>query len=342
MELYTTDPLLDGRWEKLSAEHPGASVFHQRGWLEALRRTYGYTPIVLTSSPPGEPLRDGIVLCRVSSWATGTRAVSLPFTDHCEPLLDACCPASEFANWLRMECDRQRWKYVEIRPLSWDEGEGVLQCSQSYCMHTLDLTRATEQIFQGLHKDSIQRRIRRAEREGLGYETGRGQGLLDDFYHLMVRTRKRHGLIPQPRAWFRNLVDCMGDRLQIRLARKQSRPIAAILTLRNRGVVTYKYGCSDEKFHNLGGMPFLFWKLIEESREAGAEELDFGKSDLNQKSLITFKERFGSRRRLLHYFRYPRTRVVSERDWRAVRQAFSMLPVSLGPVAGRLLYRHLA
>src|SRR5260370_39896401 len=31
-------------------------------------------------------LESGIVLCRVESWLTGCRLVSLPFSDHCQPI----------------------------------------------------------------------------------------------------------------------------------------------------------------------------------------------------------------------------------------------------------------
>ena len=57
MEIHALDPLSDGRWDEL-VRHPGASVFHERGWLEALGGTYRYEPFVLTSAPPGEPLEN--------------------------------------------------------------------------------------------------------------------------------------------------------------------------------------------------------------------------------------------------------------------------------------------
>src|SRR5438270_9595531 len=80
---------------------------------------------------------------------------------------------SEFVNWLRAECDRQQWKYVELRPLSWNvDPERQMLCSSSYFSHSLDLTASREHIFRGLHKDCTQRRIRRAERAGLTYEAG--------------------------------------------------------------------------------------------------------------------------------------------------------------------------
>jgi len=88
VNVYRMNPFSDGRWDDLVARHPNASAFHERGWLYALARTYGYEPLVITTSPPGERLTNGVVLCRISSWLTGTRLVSLPFADHCEPLLD--------------------------------------------------------------------------------------------------------------------------------------------------------------------------------------------------------------------------------------------------------------
>ena len=44
------DPIRDPRWPELLNRHPGATVFHTPGWLEALRRTYGYEPGVLTTA----------------------------------------------------------------------------------------------------------------------------------------------------------------------------------------------------------------------------------------------------------------------------------------------------
>ena len=62
--------------------------FTRRGWLRALQKTYGYEPIAFTLSAPSEALKSALVFCIVRSWLTGKRLVSLPFSDHCEPLLE--------------------------------------------------------------------------------------------------------------------------------------------------------------------------------------------------------------------------------------------------------------
>jgi len=345
MQFYTLDPTQDSRWDDLVASHPKASVFHQTGWLKALAATYGYRPFVLTSTPPGEPLSDGIALCEVRSWITGSRLVSLPFADHCEPLLNEIGDSFEFTEWIRTECPQHNWKYIEIRPLSWQmHSDCPLVASQSFWFHTLDLAPSLEQIFRNSHRSCIQRRIQRAEREQLKYERGCSEGLLNDFYRLLLITRRRHRLIPQPRAWFQNLVACMSPGLEVRVARKENLPIAAILTLCHRNTVVYKYGCSDEKFHHLGGMPFLFWKLIEEGKTAGAEQIDFGRSDLENEGLVRFKDQLGATRRRLTYFRFQESatgKYLAASDLTVARRLFSVLPDALSSLAGQLLYRHI-
>ena len=59
----TIDPLIDRRWRDLVARDPRASAFHTPEWLDALRRTYGYTPIAYATDGP--ELRDAIPFCVV-------------------------------------------------------------------------------------------------------------------------------------------------------------------------------------------------------------------------------------------------------------------------------------
>jgi CelD/BcsL family acetyltransferase involved in cellulose biosynthesis len=345
VKIHILDPLVDTRWDDLVGQHPSASAFHHRGWLEALSRTYGYKPFALTTTPEGEPLKNGLAVCQVSSWITGTRLVSLPFSDHCEPLLDDPGELPEFVNWLKAECDLQQQRYVELRPLlAAHNTDCGLQPASSYWFHDLDIRPGLEQLYRRLHNNSFRRKLLRAEREHLSYEAGHSQQLVDEFYRLLLATRKRHQMLPQPRNWFRNLVACLGDKIQIRLTRKNGVAIAAMLTIQHRSCVVYKYGCSDERFHSLGGMPFLFWRLVEESKATGAEKIDFGRTDLNNEGLIAFKDRFGTSRRLLTYYRHPRAAIRGVNTlWnsQAVKQVFSLLPGVVSSAAGRVLYRHM-
>jgi CelD/BcsL family acetyltransferase involved in cellulose biosynthesis len=345
---YQLDPLQDPRWEELVQRHPDASIFHSTAWLQALRQTYGYEPVAYTTTAPGQELANGLVFCRVKSWLTGYRLVSVPFSDHCQPLLDSPGCFSVLLSSLEKSLERENWKYIELRPL-WTDGlplgpDADLAKNESYFMHMLDLRPDVDVLLRSFHKSCVQRKIHRAEREHLTYEEGRSKDLLAKFYHLLIVTRRRHGLPPQPLQWFQNLIQSLGESISIRVASKDGQPVASILTLFHKTTLVYKYGCSDARFHNLGGTLLVFWKAIQDGKRLGALEYDLGRSELDNPGLITFKENWGAKSLPLNYYRYPPQRSLSfNSDWRTrvMKQACSRMPDIFLTTTGRLLYRHI-
>jgi hypothetical protein len=338
--VHVIDPLRDPRWAALVERHPKASVFHTVEWLRALQRTYGYEPIAYTTSRPGNDLENGFVFCAVRSWLTGRRLVSLPFSDHCEPLAQSADELRELGRFLQ-NGGAGRWRYVEMRPTD-AEPAAPFQAASSWAWHRVDLSPEPAALMRRFHRDCVQRKIRRAEREGLTYEAGRDPRLLDSLYALLHMTRERHGVPPQPRRWFANVMESLGDRACIRIASKDGRPIAGILTLRHGRTMVYKYGGSDASAHNLGGMALLFWNAIQEARRDGAVELDLGRSDPDQAGLIAFKERWGAAPSALTYWRHAPD-PASSRAWALdfAKTISARLPGRALTVAGRLLYRHI-
>jgi Acetyltransferase (GNAT) domain len=348
MRFYQIDPTLDPRWADFVERHPNASVFHSVGWLKALRSTYGYEPVVLTTSPSDEKLKNGLVLCRVRSWLTGNRLVSLPFSDHCEPLCDSVPELNSLLRHLQTASGNERSKYVEIRPVNLDfgqAGEGIeFLPSATHSLHILDLRPDVNEIFRNLDKDSVQRRIGRADRAGLVEKCGRSDDLLKDFYTLFISTRSRHSLPPIPYSWFRNLIQCQGEALEIRLVYKDETPVAGILTLQFRNTVYYKYGCSDAKFNRLGATPWLLWKAIASAKSNGAAEFDLGRTEQGNEGLLTFKNHWVSQPKRLLYWKFPGSRSpVSAGGWklRLAKLIFSCMPDRLLTITGNLIYRHI-
>ena len=346
-EVYQIDPLGDPRWPEFVARHPRSSFYHSQPWLESLRRTYGYRPVAYTTSPAGSELRNGLVFCQVESWLTGRRIVSLPFSDHCEPLLGSEDDFEKLISILLPVFQKEHWKYTELRPRSPIAQVPLgLQPDKHYCFHSLDLSSGVKELYSSLHKDCIQRKIRRADKEGLEYREGRSPELLAVFYRLFLKMRQRHGIPPQPLAWFLNLAECLGPAMQVRIAFHQGRPAASIITVVHRNTMTYKYGCSDPELTKFGGTPWLFWKVIQEAKSTGLRELDLGRSDWNDPGLITFKDRLGAGRIPVTYWRFPKLQGVVNalsdgKGQRLAGKIFLHMPTPLLPALGRLLYRHM-
>jgi len=339
----TLDPLVDTRWHVLVGRHPRASIFHSVAWLNVLQKTYGYEPVVFGYPDPESGLRSGIVFCKVRSWLTGKRLVCLPFSDHCDPLVDR---ENEFQQLLAIAANQIRdrtCKYVELRPLNLEFSAGMFQPYQRYLFHRLNLRPSLESLYKNLHVNSIRRKIQKAEREGLSVESGNSKELLLEFYALHVLTRRRQSVPPHPLKWFRNILDCLGSAAILRIARRNRTPVAAVLTLEKGTSLVYKYGCSDAQFHSLGAMPFVFWNMISDAKSRGMLELDMGRSEPDNAGLIAFKEKWGAIRHEFEYSRYPLDQRSIEREGSQTllaKRFFSRCPNWLLITAGNLLYPH--
>jgi len=343
-DLFVLDPLRDARWSELVRRHPASSVFHSTEWLAALQSAYGYENVVYTTCAPSANLTSGVVVCKVKSWITGRRLVSLPFSDHCDPLVESRAELDNLLLPLYQSVDDGKWDYCELRPIRFQPGDpSLLGQDDRYCLHMVDLRPSIDAIFRSFHKSSIQRKIRRAEREGLTCEEGNSERLLGHFYRLLIATRKRQHFPPQPIRWFRSLIASFGENLRIRIAFKDGVPIAGLLTLIHKNTVTYKYGCSDARMHPSGGVALLFWKTIQHAKAAGCEKFDLGRSDSGNKGLIAFKEHLGAIRFGLSYWRYPNRVRGHERPWKRmiVKRIVKAAPDKALVAIGTLCYRHI-
>jgi lipid II:glycine glycyltransferase (peptidoglycan interpeptide bridge formation enzyme) len=127
------------------------------------------------------------------------------------------------------------------------------------------------------------------------------------------------------------------------MASKNDCDVASIITLTYKKSMVYKYGCSDARYHNLGGMVFLFWRAIQDAKSSSLAELDLGRSDSDNAGLIGFKDHWNAERSSLVYWGYPARLRLDLNRWqlRAARKVFTLLPMAVLPATGQLLYKHM-
>jgi lipid II:glycine glycyltransferase (peptidoglycan interpeptide bridge formation enzyme) len=250
--------------------------------------------------------------------------------------------------YLKTAVDHQNWKYLEFRPIhvhlgQVDGGTGFVHAAKHF-LHVLDLRPNLDYLFNSFDKDSVQRRVRRAERADLIEKCGTSDELLKDFYALFVKTRGRHHLPATPRAWFRNLIHNQDNMTEIRLAYKDDIPISAILTLQFRNVVYYKYGCSDARFNKFGATCWLLWRAIAAAKANAATSFDLGRTEENNAGLVAFKNHWVARPSPLIYWRFPAVSALdSVNGWKfkMASRVFSWMPDSILRITGKMIYRHI-
>jgi hypothetical protein len=331
-------------WDALVTAHPRCSFFHGAAWAKALQGAYGFTPVYFTANEADG--RSSILpLMEVNSWLTGRRGVALPFTDGCEPLYS---DAASIRNLIQaaLEFGKTRgWKSVECR------GGRELFCeapaSLSFYGHSVDLEENEDRMFARL-ESSVRRAIRKAEKSGVTVTVSRSLETMKVFYSLQCKTRRKHGLPPQPFAFFRNIHEhILSKNLGVIVsAGCQGRPVAASVYFQLGGRAVYKYGASDEAFQHLRGANLVMWEAVKWHARQGAKTLHLGRTSIGNEGLRRFKLGWGAGEQKIEYVKYDlrNSRFVTDADestgW--YNRLFNVLPIGLSRLISAVLYRHCA
>lgn len=331
-------------WDAMALAHPRSSIFHSAAWAKTLQKTYGFEPVYYMA---GEA--DGrsalLPLMEVDSWLTGRRGIALPFTDGCEPLYsDSGAIRKLVASALEFGKTR-RWKSVEWR--GGRELFGNAPASMAFHGHSVELEMDEERMFARL-EGSVQRAIRKAEKNGVAVSVSQSLEAMKVFYNLHCLTRRKHGLPPQPFAFFQNIFEhLLSKKLgMVAVATWHERPIAASVCFQWGERAVYKYGASVEAFQHLRGVNAVMWEAMKWLARHGATTLDFGRTSLGNEGLRRFKLGWGASEQLIEYVKYDlrKNRFVTETDpaagWH--NRVFKLMPVRLSRLMGAMLYRHCA
>lgn len=336
------DPIEDFRWLALVEESPSAEAFHHPRWLELLNLQYGYE-IRACCIESDRGIEAGIPVARVESRLTGKRLVALPFSDTCPPVLakdadPAALPA--LAEALAEESSRTGLALTLHAPLPHSPGAFV---QPRFFRHVLQLAEDPVEVEQRYAKSQVKRGIKRARREGLRAERRTDATALSAFYRLHVKTRKRLGAPTQPKRFIRRFEQLFGAGLGfVEIVFDGEQPIAAAVFLTHNARLTYKYGASDASMLEKRPNNLLFADVIRRGCEAGFRELDFGRTDVCNEGLRSFKRSWGATESELAYTYFTDKEPSPEpalRD-RVVSGAIQRSPALVGRLIGEAAYGH--
>ena len=147
------------------------------------------------------------------------------------------------AQKLQQIARERRWSYFELRSHSIVPDD--VPASESYYGHFLDLRIGPEALISNF-SSSVQRAVRKAQRSGLSVSIQSSPDAMAQFYKLHVRTRRRHGVPPQPRSFFINIqrhLISSGFGFIV-LVECQKGPIAAAMFFKLGRHAVYKFGAS--------------------------------------------------------------------------------------------------
>jgi CelD/BcsL family acetyltransferase involved in cellulose biosynthesis len=344
LEAERIDPIADPAWPAFLAGCDAAEIYHSPQWLELIRAQYGYEFSAHVIRGADGTIEAGLPVARVESFITGKRLVGVPFSDTCPPLLarDADSGAgAALGAALAAASEREGLPLSVHGPL-----EGVPEdcLAPQYVRHELALDTDIEKLEAAYSKKRAVREFRKGKKAGLTFEVGRDRRALDQFYALHLLTRRKLGVPIQPKRFIRRFERLFEEGHGfVGLIRDGDTALAAAVFLIYNGTITYKYGASDpaaldKRPNHLRQAEAIAWGCLH-----GLKRYDFGRTDLDNEGLRSFKTAWGATEIPLPYTYLGQPLPTEEQPGakeRLTEKVIQRSPAFVARAAGELLYRH--
>lgn len=337
-------------WDQFVRDAPDGTIYHSPAWSGIIARSYGFRPAHLTVENSDGALTGVLPLFLVSSPFTGRRLVSLPCTNAAGPLSHSEEDTSRLLAAAVELARRERCRYLEVRgqPGQQLAGPPEMQPLDYYGSFLLELATDAERVRAGFDKRA-RRGIAKAGKSGVRTRFGGDLAAVREFHKLNLITRRKHGVPPQPFAFFEALWATLrpAGAVEVLLAEREGVTIAAIMLLAFKDTVIYAYGASDQRELRHAPNHALFDAAIGWAVDQGYRFFDFGRTAPDNAGLMDFKRQWGATFVPLPYFYWPaRGGFVAEAEAGAKHRLFTAvwrrLPLAATALLGPRLYRHLA
>lgn len=286
---------LDEKWDQFISAHSNL-LFHTSLWHRVIKEGYGCQMryVVLQDLDRW--------LCALPGMIMGNRLFRIfyslvPYGGFIGERKHIPQFVSLLRNWVRGE-KIQRIQIVDLHIKNKQELPDF-NCVESY-RHVLELEgKSADQIWKG-YKDSLKRNIKAALRSDLVFEEIRSREQVDQFYHLYLDSMRRNkALIRYPIQLFQKIYDSLVPEFSDMFFTKyHGRPIAGIVIIYSEETAHYFHGGSATEYLHLKPNDLLFHNAIKIAKEKGKSCFDFMGSSRNMLSLIQFKDKWGTEKRI--------------------------------------------
>lgn len=276
------------RCEAYVAAHPLATAYHHPEWLQVIERAFGHRTKYLTAESRGR-VAGVLPLVFFRSRLFGRFTVSMPFVNYGGVLADG--PEAARALFERaVEDTRQAGgAHLELRHTS--QAFPALPSRRHKVAMRLRLEASPERQWAALDR-KIRNQVRKAERSGLEAEQG-GAELVDDFYEVFRRNMRDLGTPVYGVRFFREALAAFPESMRVAVVRLSGRPVASSITLAHRSTIEVPWASALREFNPLCPNVLLYWHMLRDACERGAQTFDFGRSTPGE-GTFHFKRQWGA------------------------------------------------
>jgi CelD/BcsL family acetyltransferase involved in cellulose biosynthesis len=271
------------------ATQADARCYHAPAWLNALTEGFGYRDSTRYAVSDGD-LVGLLPMVRRRGLRGQNECVALPFS-HQVPLL--ACDASVIARLTEAALDLAPRLVVRDAVDSATSGQRIDSGSVTAWVDLRGGYKEVSQRFSSMAR----RGVRKAVQERIEVALATDADAVDQFYELLIETRRRQGVPIYPRGFLHAVRRHFGpDASRLWLARDQGCVVAGLWLLLFQGHVLYAFGASRSASDGLRKRPnnLLFDRVIASLCDEGYPTFDLGSAHRDNAGLIAFKQGWGA------------------------------------------------
>jgi len=298
IEVYNLKRNEEKEWDEYVKSHKLSTFYHQIGWKNVVKKTYGHKPIYLVAKLDGE-IKGVLPLFLLKSKIFGKKLISLPFAPY-----GGVCASNDLVEEALIKEAKEITKevdadYLEIRDL-YGRNYNSFITKSDYVTSILELDPNPEVVWRERFKKNKRKMITRSKKQNLTFSW---TDKVDNFYKLFSRNMRDLGSPVHSKDFFKNILAEFPSDSRILEVKRGEEVIYAAFYLFYKERMINSWSSTLKKYRKYLPTDFGIWNAIKYGCENGFKYYDFGRSQRGS-SNFEFKRRWGAKAIPLNYTYY--------------------------------------
>jgi FemAB-related protein (PEP-CTERM system-associated) len=328
-------------WDAFVERHPHGTLYHKIKWKEVIEKSFGHQTFYL-SALNNSTIRGVLPLISLNSRIFGKILCSMPFLNFGGIIADDRQATEELIEKAKELAVSLKTDFIELRH-HYKSDYNFITNTHKVSM-TIKLDKNPEVLwnnFSSKHRNEL----RKSFKSDLLFKAGKDE-LLDDFYFIISRGWRDLGTPIYSKTFFKNIIQQLGDNIEIVNIYYQDMPIATALNGLYKGIIEGMWTYALPEFRKLRTNYFLYWKMIERACEQGFNLYHLGRSTKDSNTM-DFKSKWQAEPHQLYwdYILVNRDSLpeinVDNPKYRLLINTWRHLPVKLTQIIGPLFAKYI-
>jgi FemAB-related protein (PEP-CTERM system-associated) len=331
------------KWDDFIISSPEGSFGHLYGW-EEVYRVYGYKSFPIAAIDNSGRIRGILRLFLMKDIFGKKYLISNPFLSYGGICADDETTKAKLLHKAQEIAVQSHVEYIEIRQFATSVSD-KLPIKKDFVTMFLKLTNDEEFVWKNTLTSKVRNQIRKAVKSGLTVDFG--NEYFDDFYRVLSVNFRDLGTPLHSKDFFRKILREFNKSSGIIVAKYKEKVIAGMLYIHFKNIFNDPWASSLREYNKLCPNNILYWEAIKCACKNGLEYFDFGRSTIDQGTLM-FKRQWGAEQIPL-YYQYSlnkaktiaKTTAVNKSKYQLAINIWKRLPLIITNTIGPVVVRYL-